>query len=98
MTKWHIDRNYTSMLLIADEDNSPVCVVECDNWDEWGHIAPVHKELYTAELIRSAPELKECLQDLCTAYRMLVGLEGAFDTPLTNAERILRRISERHYD
>ena len=42
-------------------------------------------------------ELKECLQDMCTAYRMLVGLDGAFDTPLTNAERILRRVSERHY-
>ena len=98
MTKWHIDNKYTTMLVVADEDNCPICTVECRWDDEMDTISPTNQELYVAELIRSAPELKECLQDLCTAYRMLVGLDGAFDTPLTNAERILRRVSERHYD
>ena len=43
-------------------------------------------------------DLQECLSNLCTAYRMVVGLDGAYDTPLTDAERLLKRLSERYYE
>ena len=39
-------------------------------------------------------EFVDVLQDLCTAYRMLAGLDGAFDTPLMNAEKLLKKLGD----
>lgn len=52
----------------------------------------VHLLLEDQESIKK--DYVEVLQDLCTAYRMLVGLDGAFDTPLTNAETLLKKLGD----
>ena len=62
------------------------------------HWQPLPPPPMESHEVKEVKELQECLSNLCTAYRMVVGLDGAYDTSLTDAERLLKRLSERHYE